>query len=187
MALAGGLAGGAAALTAEGGEEPGLVINGFWIIVSAANFLFFLFVIWTFAFRPVGAMLAARRERIEQGLADAAQARADRERAEQERAATLADARREANEILARAHKVAQETRDADIAATREELERMRTRAAADIEAEKSRAIADLRVEVAELALAAAGRVVRESMTDARQRRLVTEFLAGSSGVDTRN
>ena len=43
--------------------------------------------------------------------------------------AALAEARREANDILARAQRVAQETRDADIAATREELERMRERA----------------------------------------------------------
>ena len=77
--------------------------------------------------------------------------------------ATLTEARREANDILTRAQKVAQDTRDADIAATREELERMRVRAAADIEAEKQRAIGELRAEVADLALAAAGVVVGES------------------------
>ena len=60
-------------------------------------------------------------------------------------------------------------TREADIAATREELERMRVRAAAEIEAEKGRAIADLRAEVADLALAAAGRVVGESMDGERR------------------
>jgi F-type H+-transporting ATPase subunit b len=96
--------------------------------------------------------------------------------------ATLAEARREANDILARAQKVAQESRDTDIAATREELERMRVRAAAEIEAEKTRAIGELRGEVADLALAAAGRVVGETMSDDRQRRLVQEFLATSNG-----
>jgi F-type H+-transporting ATPase subunit b len=73
---------------------------------------------------------------------------------------------------------VAQESREADIAATREELERLRVRAAAEIEAEKGRAIADLRAEVADLAISAAGRIVGESMTGERQRRLVEEFLA---------
>ena len=51
------------------------------------------------------------------------------------------------------AQKVAQETRDADIAATKEELERLRQRTAAEIEAEKARAISDVRAEVADLAL----------------------------------
>ena len=47
-----------------------------------------------------------------------------------------------------------------------------------EIAAEKQRALAELRGEVADLALQAAGRVVGETMTDQRQRRLVEEFLA---------
>jgi F-type H+-transporting ATPase subunit b len=152
-------------------------VNLFQVIIAAANFLLFLAIIWTFAFRPVSRMLAERQERIEQGLKDAEQARSDRENAEAERVATLTEARREANDILARAQKVAQETRDADIAATKEELERMRVRATAEIEAEKVRAIGDVRAEVADLALQAAGRVVGETMSSERERRLVEEFI----------
>ena len=118
-------------------------VNLFWVIVSALNFIVFFahhLDVRVQAASP-GCSRTARTA-IEQGLKDAEQARRDRENAEAERVATLAEARREANEILARAQKVAQETRDADIAATREELERMRERAAAEIEAEKTRAIA---------------------------------------------
>jgi F-type H+-transporting ATPase subunit b len=172
-------------LTAE--EAATFQINLFWVIVAAINFLLFFAIIWTFAFKPVSAILSDRRARIERGLQDAEQARRDRENAEAERVATLGEARREANDILARAQKVAQETRDADIAATKEELERMRVRAAAEIEAEKTRAIADVRAEVADLALLAAGRVVGETMTDDRQRRLVEEFLRTSASGGTNN
>ena len=170
-------------------EESGgalFQINLFWVIVSALNFILFFAIIWAFAFKPVTAMLADRKSRIEEGLKDAEQARRDRENAEAERVATLGEARREANEILTRAQKVAQETRDADIAATRDELERMRVRAAAEIEAEKVRAIADVRTEVADLALRAAGKVVGETMSEPRERRLVEEFLSGS-GVSGSN
>lgn len=170
----------AAQVTAEG-ESALFQVNLFWVIVSALNFIVFFALIWTFAFKPVSRMLDERRERIEQGLKDAEQARRDRENAEAERVATLGEARKEANDILARAQRLAQETRDADIAATREELERMRQRAASEIDAEKQRAIAELRGEVADLALAAASRVVGESMTDERQRRLVNEFLTSST------
>jgi F-type H+-transporting ATPase subunit b len=185
LSVAGSAANGVAALAAEG-PSGGLTVNFFWVIVSALNFVVFLALIWAFAFRPISKMLDDRRERIERGLKDAEQAREDRENAEKERLATLAEARREANEILARAQKVAQETRDADIAATREELDRMRTRAASEIDAEKQHALAELRAEVADLALAAAGKVVGESMTDQRQRRLVEEFLAESAPVAER-
>jgi F-type H+-transporting ATPase subunit b len=167
------------ALTAE--AEPTFQINLFQVVIAAANFVAFLVLLYVIALKPVAALLEDRRSRIEQGLKDAEQARRDRENAEAERVATLSEARKEANDILSRAQKVAQDSREADIAATRAELERMRERATGEIEAEKQRAIAELRGEVADLALAAASRVVGESMTDDRQRRLVDEFLAESS------
>jgi F-type H+-transporting ATPase subunit b len=169
------------AVSAE--AEPTFQINLFQVLIAAANFVVFLFLLYQFALKPVSAMLEDRRARVEQGLKDAEQARRDRENAEAERVATLSDARKEANDILARAQKVAQDSREADITATRAEIDRMRERATGEIEAEKQRAIAELRGEVADLALAAAGRVVGESMTDDRQRRLVQEFL-DTSGED---
>ena len=179
LAIASGLGRVAAQLAAD---EPLFQINLFQVLIAAANFVIFLALLWTFAFKPVSKMLDDRKARIEQGLKDADQAKRDRESAETDRLAALTEARREANDILARAQKVAQETRDADIAATREELERMRVRASSEIEAEKQRALAELRGEVADLALQAAGRVVGETMTDQRQRRLVEEFLADPAG-----
>ena len=168
-------------LTTEAEGGPLFQVNLFQVIIAAANFLLFLAIIWTFAFKPVSRMLEDRRSRIEQGLKDAEQARRDRENAESERVAALTEARREANEILTRAQKIAQETRDTDIAATKAELERLRERAAAEIEAEKTRAISEVRAEVADLALEAAGRVVGETMTSERERRLVQEFLRSRS------
>ncbi|MBF6604704.1 MAG: F0F1 ATP synthase subunit B [Chloroflexi bacterium] len=175
------------AAAAAGTSAAGLQINFFWVIVSSLNFLLFLVLLNLLFGRSLSQMLRSRRERIAQGLADAEQARLDRANAEQERLSTLAEARREAREILDRAQKVAQETRDADIAATREELDRLRERATAEIEAEKQRAVADLRAEVADLALAAAGKVVGASMTGELQRRLVEDFLRESAANGSRN
>jgi F-type H+-transporting ATPase subunit b len=165
-----------------GATEAKFQINLFQVVIAAVNFGVFLILLWAYALKPVAKQLDDRQARIEQGLKDAEQARRDREQAEAERVAALAEARKEANDILARAQRLAQETRDADIAATREELDRMRERAASEIEAEKQRAIAELRGEVADLALRAAERVVGESMNNERQRRLVEEFLATSAG-----
>ena len=157
---------------------PGLTINLFWIIVAALNFLVFFAVLYLFVLKQIGVTLRERRARIEQGIHDADQARIERAAGAAAAVAELHDARRDAREIVERAQKLAQESRAADVAATREELERMRVRATAEIEAEKTRAIADLRAEVATLALDAAGHVVRETMSSKRQRRLVEEFLA---------
>ena len=156
------------------------------MIVAAANFIVFLLVIWLIFFKPVSGLLEDRRAKIEQGLRDADAARQERENASTERLSVLAKARQEAEDILTRAQRVADESRERDMAETRAQLEQMRQRATADIETEKERALADVRNQVAELSLAIAGRVVGETMNDARERRLVDEFLSqvGTAGAD---
>lgn len=178
----------AAAVAAAPAAEPGLSINFFWVIVAALNFIVFLALMWRFAFDPIANILAERKTRIEQGLADAEQARKDLGAVAVEREQVLAQARRDAGDLVTRAQKAAEDLREADIAATRAELDRMRKQAAADIVAERDRALADLRAQVADLALYAAGKVVGETMTDARQRRLVEEFIAdGNTTTDGRS
>ena len=184
LAIASGVAQGAFALAQEEGAESGLQINLFWVVVSSLNFLVFAVLLYWIFGGALTKMLKERRERVEQGLRDAEQARKDRESAEAERLAAIQEARREANEIITRAQKVAQDARDADIAATKVELERLRERATAEIEAEKQRAITELRGEVTDLALAAAGRVVGETLSADRERRLVQEFLAETREAD---
>jgi len=178
LAIGGIVRDGVVALAAEEPAASGLQINLFWIIVASLNFLVFAVLLYWLFGAPLSKMLAARRARIEQGLKDAEEARLARESAETERLAAIQEARREANDILVRAQKVADDSRQRDLAATREELERIRERATEDIAAEKQRALVELRSEVADLALQAASRVVGETMTDQRHRRLVEEFLA---------
>jgi F-type H+-transporting ATPase subunit b len=158
--------------------EAQFQINVFWIIAQAASFVLFLIIVYLVAFRRIGGVLEERRQRIEDGLRDADQARVDREQAAAERLKVLAEARAVAEETLARAQRLAEESRERDLAQTRAELELMRERAAGDIAAEKDRALADVRNQVADLALAAAARVVGETMNTERERRLVEEFLA---------
>jgi len=164
-------------LAQEAAEEPQFQINLFWIIAQAASFVLFLVIVYLIGFRRIGGILEERRDRIEQGLRDADQARVDRESAAAERLRLIAEARSESEEILARAQRVAEESHERDLAETRAELEQIRERAAADIVAEKERALNEVRAQVADLALAAAGRVVGETMTSERERRLVEEFL----------
>ncbi|MFI5292848.1 MAG: F0F1 ATP synthase subunit B [Candidatus Limnocylindrales bacterium] len=178
LAALGGVAQAAGQGFQQEAESGGLTINLFWVIISAVNFIVFAVLAWYLGFKPLSRTLAARRETIEQGLKDADAARRDRESAAEQRAATLAEARREANEIVSRAQRLADETRDQGVAETRTEIERMKEQAVADIDAERLRALADVRGQVADLALAAAGKVVGETMTDQRERRLVDEFLA---------
>ncbi len=168
---------------AEGGESSGLTINFFWIIVSAINFIVFFAIIYKVVLIPVGRMLDDRRERVEQGLRDADAARRDRESAADQRQGIIAEARRESNEIISRGQHMSDELREKSLAETQTELDRVRERAVAEIETERQRALADVRGQVAELALQAAGKVIGETMSDERERRLVDEFLTQVSAT----
>jgi F-type H+-transporting ATPase subunit b len=178
LAAATGLTGQVGRILAAEGEAAQFQINLFWVIIAALNFALFLAIMWVIILRPVGRTLAERQARIDQGLKDADAARLERESAADERLATLNEARREAKDILDRAQRVADETRERETEATTAEIERLRNQATSDITAERDRALADVRAEVADLALLAAGKVVGETLTAQRERRLVEEFLA---------
>jgi F-type H+-transporting ATPase subunit b len=183
FAITDGTSQGALVFAAEAAHEAsGFQINLFWIIVSALNFLVFFVLAWKLALQPVFGQLRARRERIEQGLRDADTARTEREAAQEQRQAMLAEARREANDIIVRAQRTADETRDQGVAETRTEIDRLRAQAVGEIDAERQRALSEVRAQVADLALRAAGRVVGETMNSDRERRLVNDFLAQVAG-----
>ena len=182
LAVANGFVRDSAVFAAEaGGGSSGLTINLFWIVVSALNFLVFFAIAWKLALKPVAKQLRERRDRIEQGLIDADSARRDREAAADQRQAVLAEARREANEIIVRAQRSADDARAQGVADTRADIERLREQAVTEIDAERLRALAEVRGQVADLALLAAGKVVGETMSSDRERRLVDEFLAQAS------
>ena len=142
------------------------------------NFLILLYLLNRFLFKPVLARLDERSAKIGKGLEDAEVAARDRELARAEREAAVAEARKEANEMIARANKIAEDTRNEIVTSARAEAEKVSTRAREEIVAEKDKAMAEIRGQVAELALAAAGKLVRRQMDDPTQRRLVEEFLA---------
>ena len=142
------------------------------------NFLLLLYLLNRFLFKRVFALLDERSAKIKKGLEDAEAAARDRELARAEREAAVAEARKEANEMIARANKIAEDTRNEILADAKAEAEKVSARAREEIVAEKDKARAEIRGQVAELALAAAGKLVRREMDGPTQKRLVEEFLA---------
>ena len=157
------------------------------LLFQIINFLLLLWLLNRFLFKRVGGMLDERSSRISKGLEDAEAAARDRELARAEREAAVAEARKEAAEMLASANKIATDTRNEILAEARAEAEKVTERAREEITAEKERAMADLRAQVADLALDAASKLVRSDMNATTQRRLVEEFLAEVPGESTRS
>lgn len=141
------------------------------------NFLLLLYLLNRFLFKPVLKLLDEREARIRKGLEDAEAAARDRELATAEREAALDEARKEAAAMVARANKIAEDSRAEILADAKAQADKVAERAREEITAEKDRAMAELRATVADLALDAAGRLVRSEMNGTTQRRLVEDFL----------
>jgi F-type H+-transporting ATPase subunit b len=153
-------------------------VDLFKLAAQVLNFLLLLYLLNRFVFKPLLLpVLEERRKRIEQGLKDAEQAKRDRELAKAEREAALDEARKEAQAMIARATKIAEDSRAETVAQARAEAERVTQRAREEIEAEKDRAVNEIRAQVADLAILAASRLLREEIDGPRQRRLVDDFL----------
>ena len=162
-------------------------VDALKLAFQVVNFLLLLWLLNRFLFSRVVGMLDERSSRISKGLEDAETAARDRELARAEREAAVAEARKEAAEMLASATKIATDTRNEILAEARAEAEKVTERAREEIIAEKDRAMADLRAQVADLALDAAAKLVRSDMNATTQRRLVEEFLTEVPGDASRS
>jgi F-type H+-transporting ATPase subunit b len=159
--------------------------NGLWlagdtqkVIWKAVSFVVMAVIIVKFGKQPFLGMLSTRMSRITEELDGAANERRAAEAERDRIKAALADSDSEAQRILAEAREAAQRL-DADLAArTEAELVQLRERAAADLVATRRQAENDLAAELSTLSLGAAERVVRNSLDDATQQRLIDDYIS---------
>lgn len=165
---------GSAAASAEGGVPSPAPYKMMW---AAINFFILLAILYKFAYNPILQMLDDRRNTIESSLRHAEEVRADVERMMNEAEASLMNARKEAQEIVARASKLGEETREEIVAKAKEEANAERARAIAEIQSEKEKALAELRDTAATLAIMAAEKVLGKAITVEDHQRMVKEFV----------
>jgi F-type H+-transporting ATPase subunit b len=157
-----------------------LGINLGLLVVQIIAFIIVFLTLQAWVYKPLLNTLETRKKRIAQGLEDAkvaADAAAD---AEQEAARILAEARAGASKIVQEAtDRAAGAARDAKAAAESEALA-AREAMVAEAQQERNRILGDLRGQVAGLAIAAAQRLVGETLDEKRQHALIDEFFSGT-------
>lgn len=150
------------------------------LIAQFVNFAVLLLILRMTLYRPVLKMLDERRQRIAEGLNAAEIARQEAASAQANIQAQLDAARKEGQEIVANAQAIATriETESREQAAREREaaLERARN----EIQLERDRAIAELRREFAAITVAAAEKVINQSLDPQAHQRVIDETLAES-------
>jgi F-type H+-transporting ATPase subunit b len=163
---------------AEGGgsflvsPSLGLMI---WTLLS---FAVALVLLRKLAFPQLGAFLDRRRQAITDEIEAAEKRGEEADKILAEYRARLAEAREQAEDIVARARKTGDTTQEQAKADAKEYREQLMETTRKDIEAETKRALDDIRKEVANLTVLATEKVTRKTLNSDDQRRLIEEALA---------
>jgi F-type H+-transporting ATPase subunit b len=158
-------------------EKLGLNLG--YILLQIFNFLILFVVLRVWVYKPILGMLEKRRQTIAQGLEDARVASEARSNAEKEAAKVLADAQAEAGKVVREATERATAAAKEVKAVADAEAVKARESALAEVEGERNRILGDLRGQVAALSIAAAQKLVGESLDEKRQHALLGEFFSG--------
>ena len=156
-----------------------LGLNLGYLLVQIVCFFIIFVVVRAWVVKPLQGMLEKRREKMAQGLEDARVAAEARANAEKDAAGIVAEAQVKA------AHLVSDATERADTAMVEvraqadEEIGKQREAVLAEVEEERNRMLGDLRGQVAALAIAAAQKLVGETLDEKRQHVLLSEFFSG--------
>ncbi len=151
--------------------NPGLTL---W---TGITFLVLLVVLAKFAWGPIVAMLAERERTIREAIEAAKKERAEAERLMAEQKDALLRAQREAAEIAKRNQAEVEALRAELTAKARKEADDLVASARVQIEEETRKAVAELKAQAVDLAIDAAGRLVKANLDDKAQRKLVEEYI----------
>ena len=156
----------------------GLGINLGYLIMQVFLLIFLVLLMKQFAYGPIIRMLDERQARIAKGLEDARQAAIVRDNADAEAKTILDEARAEAAQIRSDATVQAEETAEGITARANDQSKEIIAAAQDDAVEERNRILADLRGQVAAIAIAAANKLVGESLDEKRQRDIIADFFA---------
>lgn len=165
---------------AQGGEgtTPLFTVNLGTTVWTAIVFLALLGILWKFAWGPILGAVEARESGIQAKLDEAASSNEEAARLLAEHKEQLADARRQANELIAEGKAAGDHLRKEIEEKARAEAQGIVDRARAEIQRERDQAIEALRRESVDLALAAASRLMQENLDQDKDRQLVERYLS---------
>jgi len=151
------------------------------LIAQLVNFTILLVVLRLVAWGPLVKMLDERRERIRESLAAAEEMKSKAAESDRQLHDQIESARREGQALVAQAQEISARIQADARTQAQADAEVTLARARNEIQLERDSAIADLRKEFADLTIAAAEKVINQSLDRNAHRRLIDEALAESS------
>lgn len=158
-------------------EEQGIPLDLGKTVSVIGVFLILFPVIKSFFLNPLSDAIHERTALLESTFTEAETLRSDMTAMRSDYERRLADSEASAREQIQAEIKKAQDLRTQLMAEAAAQKEEMVRKASEEIEAEKNRVLNDLRLHVVDLTLGATAKILGENVDDARNRRLIDEFI----------
>ena len=152
--------------------DPGLMV---WTV---ATFLALLFLLSRMAWKPLLGALDARETRIRDNIQEAQRLKDESEALLEEHRAQLAQARKEAQQIIADSRDAGERVRKDIEEKARAESQAILDRAKSEIERSKASALDEIRRESVDVALGAAAKLIGKNLDSDADRDLVADYLS---------
>lgn len=144
-------------------------------IAQVLNFVIVTALLYIFAYKPILAVLADRKQRIADGLANAEKIKAELQRTEAARQEVIAQANAQATKLIEEARAAAARVQEQETQKAVAAAEQIITKAKEAAAAEHARMLADLRREVGRLVVETTSKVTGKILTADDQKRLAEE------------
>lgn len=151
--------------------RPGLI---FWTLVT---FVILAIVLRAKAWKPILELVAEREKQINNAIDSAKRERTEAEKLLAEQKTAIAEARREAAEMMRRNQSEMEKFRDELLAKSRQEAEQLKTDAERTIQEERAKAVAEIKAMTVDLAIDIAAKLIGEQLDETKQRKLAEQFI----------
>lgn len=152
-------------------------LRGDLLVAQLVNFLLVLLVLWKFAYKPILAALDEREKKIAKSVHDAELVTKRLGEAEKEKEEILRFAREEADAFARKSLEETQARKAEMVAAAKQEVERVIAQGKVQLAEEHDAMMVAMRKEIVDIAIAAATKVLGESVTEKKSQSLAEEVV----------
>lgn len=147
-------------------HNPAQLLGLDWklFLAQLVNFCVVLFVLWKWAFGPLGKKLQERADKIEKSLQQAKEIEQQKEETEKSKMEQLAEARKEADEIINKAEAAATAVKEQIILEAKTQSQKLLEQVRQQSINEKEKMLAEFRQDVAEMVVSVTEKIIRSKL-----------------------
>lgn len=150
------------------------------LVVFIINFIILLVLLRLFLFKPVLKMLDERAQRAKEGMELAEATKREYEQAKGEVQKQIESGRQGAQAIIAQAIQAGERLKEESRQEAAKQAQTIIDRTRTELEAERDKIVEDLRREFVDISIAAAEKVIKETLDKEKHRKLIEETLRES-------